>query len=194
MTDPQTAARMRHLDNASRVLMFSSPAISARLQAAWQSAASETGIGETVGSIPSCTACGSTLIPGWSCRTITMPKAKRKRRERPPKTGALSKTSRRECSRCHAVEDHDVSRSSKTANLAHAAPTASNVDGKDSRDGNDAAMSGLHRSEASRKRARGKGHSLQSLLALQQARVQESQKETGLQLMDFMKPLGNGPP
>ena len=191
MAPDSAAARLRYLDHASQCLLTSSPAISAHLETVRQEVAEEKG--NSTSSEPfirSCTACGNILVPGWSCKSIreTLPKRTRKDRIAKEKNPGV-KVLKWQCSKCDAVTAIEAAKagrqriatvpSSRTASLAQKEtpiPTSTKPSEATS-----------NTSKASKKRAKGKKSSLQTMLANHNKLSANRPEGFGLDLMDLMK-------
>ncbi|EME78424.1 uncharacterized protein MYCFIDRAFT_212380 [Pseudocercospora fijiensis CIRAD86] len=174
------AARQQYLAAASEALMLSSPAISSYLQTVNE---------QHVGHPQSCSACGSTMLLGWSCTKITTKAHTRTRRDRMSGTSKAATTTL-ECLRCSSVttvverglrrsKNAKLDRSGKLPLVSHEQPLR-------------APKSAMGKAEArapsaagSKKRGRGKKSSLQAMLA--DRKTTGTSSGFGLSLDDFMK-------
>ena len=186
-------SRLKYLDAASHLLVRSSPSTSAHLGAARRELVEDIAGGAPLQtSSDSCTACGNILIPGLSCNYVKVPQPKRTRKDRLQKKHDGLKVIKLLCSRCNTatvLESPKRDRAIKTKD--------SRVGGRFSiMAGADATTeppraSGSQSNEAptasSRKRARSKKSSLQSIVTDKKTANSIPSNGFGLDLMDLMK-------
>jgi hypothetical protein len=182
-------SRAEYLSAAADVLLTSSPAVAAHLRSVRQEvAAGDDGkSAQQSGSI--CSACGETLIPGWSC-TLVGKDENQARRLESLKQRPQTKTVRMKCSRCNTIST--VTSTKPPRDGQKRTKTATTVSITDAMTTSGLAPS---RSEPSStlastivvgRKARGKKSSLQALLAGQQSGAKPS-VTTGLNISDFIK-------
>lgn len=190
MTSTSEASRSHYLENASRSLLVSSPAISAHLQSVRRVAVEE----EKVKPLPqeshwSCTACGSILLPGRSYKSIIEPHLKRTRKDRLALRKNGIKATKLQCSKCNAVSIVEAMKPERTRMIKLAPPRLTDaVRGNTPSDRTPAASPQAPIIDRGpKKRARGKKSSLQSMLVNQGKGVTSNSTGFGLDLMDLMK-------
>jgi hypothetical protein len=192
MISPSTDARLRYLEIASQCLLVSSPAISAHLQAERNSTLDE-GDNETNTSRShrSCNACGTILIPGWSCKAIEGVRQSRAGHTKPRQQVKMLL-----CSACGAMavdnrlrktdRPQKPSTESRTSNKA---PDTRAIDGRIPNENSIASLqSKTTHVKASNRRTRNKKSTLQSMLADQKKADSEKPKGFGMDLTDLMQP------
>jgi len=188
------STRIDFLQNAAALLTVSSPAASAHLRSFQHQVADEQGVAIPEAGDKVCTACGSLLIPGWSCKTITHDekRARRSTAKRKPGSRPDVKTLRLQCSSCNTIA---TLQSAKPRRVPKKIPTRSVPTLEIAQEPNlpisqsaNLQSPKVANTMASRK-TRGKKTSLQALLAANQQQQRNSQPiaKRGLDLMDFMK-------
>lgn len=189
---PRSADMSRHayLKEASSLLAMRSPAVSSRL--GLESLAPQDTTEKLAKAIDFCTACGSLMVPGWSCKEIADRVSKRRRQDRSQKTLEGGKISRLECLRCHAftvVESRRPARRSPNTAQSRVEPQRVMM-----RRSPEPEIKGFKLKEAEdsivhppRKRARSKKSSLQALVSKQGGTAHSAVGGFGLDLIDFMK-------
>lgn len=200
MASTAASARLQHLQDASWALMASSPTVAAHLQSARMALMEESGGSTSIaedGRV--CKACGSILIPGWSCETSSKKAKRRKhcsREDKKMSTPIAVGSFQLRCTRCHAT---NTLQSRKAPKAKTRTPSMS-----DAKPGQDLGLlpapvittpaakpSASKTNEVSTKvtgrKARGKKSSLHSLLASQKHPDPTPATKSGLDLMDFMK-------
>ena len=206
---PTLAAQQRYLNAASERFLITSPSVSAILGANLLKAGAENSVGDS-----KCVGCGTTVIPGWSCRKVSSSKqgqrgARKHKQEAKIDSSTTSTPSQYyKCDRCSTKMPFNESPGSQRSrapqagvvSLHHARspqavkPAPSGVTATDTKRHKSpisdttmvrAAEDMTGANFTSKKRARARKQSgLQALLA---ARNQPEPRTAGLDLMDFMK-------
>lgn len=211
----ETLAGMRHLEQASQLLMATSPALSAFLESQRITLASASSVSANRNEmLKVCGACSSALVPGWSCKTSRIPsrlnrdKKDVKKAIKKNKHGHLQSAEGQqiviyECLRCHTKTKINITsqrpkaaRRSKPEILALEESTAQ-TPAPFSKPAILAGLSDTHRELSAKendrsdiganakKRARKTKHG--GLQALLAKSKSESTSRPGFDLMDFMK-------
>lgn len=184
-------ARRQYLNEASQLLMVSSPAVSAYLQhvsAALQRENDKAPAPTT--HIRSCNACGSLMVPGWNCVSFMEKKQNsRDQRGKLRNNEPHDKTMRLTCSRCGASTTIHSHQSRKSAKV----PLGTLKNPTQPRPAQSEAQPQVPRpdtkptSSATSRKARAKKASLQSLVTDSKRFAPVQKHEAGPDLMDFMK-------
>lgn len=200
MASTAASARLQHLHNASLALVVASPATAAYLQSTHLAIADEGNDRERLADNEVvCKACGNILIPGWSCKSLTRNDNKRERPTRSRKESRDVKTVKLECLRCHttstALQQKPLKAPSRARKPAthtlqpnikgpgvNMLPVPAVATGKSLETQAKAPIA-----STTNRKARGKKSSLQSLLASQKRPAAVATKNSGLDLMDFIK-------
>lgn len=196
MASLATDTRIRYLDDISQTLFVSSPTVSAHVQSTRHALAESNDIAlNDRGQI--CTACGSVLILGWSCKRISDPRRKQRRSggRRLPSNESGARDLRVRCERCDAIttmsRTEPVRKIDKQAATAIVAPPKNVQQQSATQDAPTAPTKPTESTRTtSRKRTRNKtSTSLQSLLKASQAATKSSESDGfGLAFNDFMQP------
>lgn len=187
----QAEVRLKYLESAASILQLSSPPISARLQLESNDLTNDGDTPTAQEDGRSCPACGTTFVPGWSCKTIIKVAGKRTRKDRVEKGSGDVKTIRVQCLKCDAVTPVESLKSAKNAAKSNSLEKCKSVfpGVQPMRDPPKPAESDSDEQAGppSRKRARGKKSTLRSMLSVQQNSTTSAQPGFGLDLKDFMK-------
>ena len=190
MLSNSTEARLRYLDTASNLLLVSSPALSAYLQAE-RNSTFDDGDNETPAPIShrSCNACGTILIPGWSCKGPRDARTSRNSRLKTSPKESRRQSKRFCCSTCGAVTTLEVDSQRQTKPKISDQLTATHAaqDSKANLDTIATSQSDTTNVKASSRRTRSKRSSLQSLLAVQKKADSEKPKRLRMDLTDLMQ-------
>lgn len=189
MASSAVTRRIHYLDSASQCLLTISPAISAHLRLVRNNVAENGDRNSTQESNCSCSACGSMLLPGWTCESVRDSAQKRTRKDRLTKQKPDLKVIKWKCSRCNVVTTIEAlkperrqtvkPRSSRAADAAQADTTVDKP--------TVSSQLTLSTQQTSKKRGRSKKLSLQSILANQKKPDAKQSEGFGLNLMDIMK-------
>ena len=188
MAPTSSGHRIQYLENASQSLLTTSPAISAHLQMVRNNVADQNEDRRSAQrSSRSCTACGTILVLGWTCEPIRDALLKRTRKDRIAKRIPGLKTIKWTCSRCDAITVFEAAKPERrhtekviptqATTTAFVQPVADKPK----------VQALLHPESTSKKRARLKRSSLQSMLLNQQKPRSKQPEGFGLDLMDLMK-------
>ncbi|KXT00529.1 hypothetical protein AC578_4098 [Pseudocercospora eumusae] len=179
--------RRQHLDVASQMLMFSSPAVSAHLQMVNDQ---DYQISTPNAQTKSCSACGSIMVLGWSCRRTTRDRTKRTRQDRLSESGR-SATISLECLGCSSITTvvKENLRKPKNATIKHGGTPTQQIPSAQQLRAPKSAAEKVEAPTASdagaKKRGRGKRSSLQAMLA--DRKTTGTSPGFGLTMDDFMK-------
>ncbi|KAK5112624.1 hypothetical protein LTR62_003939 [Meristemomyces frigidus] len=192
----EEAARNRHLSAASDLLIISSPQLSSYLQMQTLQNRSQSGILQTKAEGDICLACGTKLLPGWSCKVLRqVSKGGKPRRNDGLSLGA--KMRKVQCFRCNTISS--LSRGpwrprDLSGKLARHVPTATTTTVPD---GTEPATTTIPAGVAkpalsevassSSRKARSKKSSLQALLGNRVPAPGSGKAKYSLGLEDFMK-------
>ena len=184
-------ATARYLDHASQILLTSSPAISAHLQASRSHDPKdyEENSYSRKQEQP-CRSCGNLMVSGWSCTSIPNTASKRTRKDRLSMKGPNVETIKLQCLRCHAIttiESRKPARGIKVSRTSSQA-VATVATKVETSTFSPTTASAESPSSISRKRPRAKKSTLLSQLATQQTTAKTKPEGSSLDLMDFMKP------
>lgn len=191
MVSNSTEARLKYLDTASKFLLVSSPALSAHLQAERDSTLHD-GENEMNSSTchRSCNACGTILIPGWSCKALRDARNLRNSHLKAHSKGSHPQLKRLRCSTCGAVSNFEIDGQQQTELKTSDQPVANHA--VNSRKTNTYTIAPLQSKtnnvKVSNRRARSKKSSLQSMLADQKKADSDKPKRFGMDLADLMQP------
>ena len=179
--------RLQHLQAASSILQNTSPPVSAFLSSMRRTVAVENEIDLTTNErSQTCNACGTMLIPGWSCKIEReTPGGKTRQARLSRSTVAGVKRTKLRCSTCSAVT---VISSRKPPKVPKTAPNTAMLDAvvSESKPTAPSVPDKAPSATVASRKARNKKSSLQSLLAGQKA-ASSGAGHSGLNLMDFMK-------
>lgn len=178
MTKQADGRRQRYLDDASSLLLSTSPAVSAHLRQASRTSNPDEDHADRNG-LQYCSACGTTLIRGWTCKTLPNPSHKRSRKDRIEKGHSNIKRLRVQCLTCDAITALEVCKPAQTPKESPRISPAERAEVDQARAG---PVEIETASQPPRKRTRGKKSSLQSMLSDQKAPPQR-----GFDLTDFLK-------
>ncbi len=188
MVTTTTDAGLRYLQRVSEQLLSSSPAVSAHLQAKRHLLASEHDLASESPE-RSCKACGSILIPGWSCKTATSTLKKRTRPDRLARESTL-RLAKVQCGRCNTVttiERHKLKTSRRASHHDAALTSTAEQTAKTNDDNHKEANKAEPASTPTRKRSRGKKSSLQSMIAKKTPAQTSTAGSFGLGFADLLK-------
>ncbi|KAK0282010.1 hypothetical protein LTR35_007107 [Friedmanniomyces endolithicus] len=189
------STRIAFLQDAADLLTFSSPPASAHLRSVQHQIADDQGVQSPKDGDKVCFACGSVLLPGWSCKTIMHDerRARRSMAKRKPGPRPDVKTLRLQCSLCNAINTTQSDKPRRVSKLISTRFVPTLEVTQDPKvlppPSADVHSPKLANTSASRK-TRGKKTSLQALLAASQQQQCNNQPtaKRGLDFMDFMKP------
>lgn len=191
MADRLINLRLRFLDDASKRLLGSSPAISAHLQTVRESIIGDEGDDHQPSPISTCVACGNLLLPGWSCESLSNTSGKRTRKERLGRKATGRRRVKFRCHRCNSTTTTvGAMLSLKSQKPREAPPSSGGVTSTPAiaNSANTALSSKDLPRSSPRKRPRTKKSTLQSMLANRKPAEPQVLQGFGLGLMDIMKP------
>lgn len=187
-------ARLRFLDNASKSLCISSPAISAHLRTVRRSITDDKdGTTSVLGADGVCVACGSILLPGRTCNSISSACEKRTRQDRLMRNEKGVRIEKLKCQRCGSVSTIEKPGSKpkwrKPPQNMRSFPVSEQETSKKAKPPSEPSSKLVQHTERStRRRPRNKKPSLHSMLADQKTVESKPTAGFGLDLMDLMKP------
>ena len=187
MVSTSISARLKYLDNASKCLQVSSPAISAHLQSERNITSDEVDDVASKRIDRSCNACGNVLIPGWSCERVRA--ANKSQEGRKSRSHNLAYRQRKlRCSMCTGITTVDAERAPQAKkDLKSTYDPTETHKGKAKTAPTFTPQPKADDIRNSNRRARSKKSTLQSLLADQKKTEVEKPKGFGLDLMDLMQ-------
>lgn len=189
MAKTAATARTKYLEKASSRLLLPSPAVSAYLQTVRNGLLEQEGVEKSSHDGPKiCPSCGTILVPGLTCQPARL--SKRSRTERLAMRGMGSKILRLKCSRCSAISTFESVKPGivQKPNTNTDTLIRSRIRPRELASITSSSTPTLKEPvQTSRRRARSKNSTLQSMLQSQQKVVSENSKGFGLDLMDFMK-------
>jgi hypothetical protein len=183
MSKKLSTARLRHLQNASKILSTSSRAVSAHLGSVYNEISEDSASRDT--SPTHCAACGSNLASARPHRIARYARMKRTRKDRLDQANREVKSIKLECSICSrvtGVESKKPPRKDLSANNAEMTSVSDDYKVQPEK------SSQMHSASPSvKKRVRGKKASLQSIMEGKKTSAASVGKATGLSLQDFRK-------